>query len=175
MQFFNKNEKIVLRFLSKDVALDLCDEIVSIINLIPHIQCSIEELFKEQNSDHSKWESSIAAFNLNGEIIGVLLAYYRKKDERHDIDSLYIHRFSVRKDYQNRGIGTKMMRYFLEYNFKNRDLKNITIQTNKELKNQYVIEFYRKIGFKDKYLIAYPDKLDILMMITCSEYYYTFN
>lgn len=166
-----ENETYFVKRISKDMALERYEEIVSIINLIPYIQSNKNELFEERNPWYSKWEHSIGVFNLNDEIIGVLLAYNRKKDDRHNFDSLYIHRFAVKKEYQKRGIGTNLLTFFLKTNFySDQSLELISIQTNKEPRNQHVIDFYRNIGFEDKYLIQYPDKLDILMTISRKKY-----
>lgn len=167
----SEDEVYFIKHISKDMALRRHEEILSIINLIPYIHSSMNDLFEERNPYYSKWEHSIGVFNLNDEIVGVLLAYYRKKDNLHDFDSLYIHRFAVKKEFQKRGIGTKVITYFLKTNFdSNGSLDYISIQTNKELQNQHVINFYRKIGFEDKYLIKYPDKLDILMAFSRNKY-----
>lgn len=166
-----ENEIYFIKCISKEMALKRCEEILSIINLIPYIQSSRSELFEERNPCHSKWEHSVGVFNANDEIIGVLLAYYRKKDDRHDFNSLYIHRLAVKKEYQKRGIGTKLVTFFLRTNFdSNSSLDLISIQTNKEPQNQHVIDFYRDIGFENRYLIQYPDKLDILMTFSRNKY-----
>lgn len=166
-----ENEVYFIKLISKGIALRYCEEILSIINLIPYIQSSKVELFEERNPCYSKWEHSIGMFNSRDEIVGVLLAYYRERDNRHSFNSLYIHRFAVKKEYQKRGIGTELLTYFLKSNFKlyySFDL--ISIQTNKEPKNQHVIDFYKNIGFEERYLIQYPNKLDVLMTFSRNKY-----
>lgn len=166
-----ENETYSVKRISKEMALKRYEEILSIINLIPYIQSNKNELFEERNSQYSKWEYSVGVFNSNNEIIGVLLAYYRKKDDRHNFDSLYIHRFAVKKEYQKRSIGTKLVTFFLKANFcSKQSLDLVSIQTNMESRNQHVIDFYRDIGFQDRYLIQYPDKVDVLMTISRKKY-----
>lgn len=172
MNFKTKgNELMRMKKLSKDFALEKCDEILSIINIIPHLKDDSKTLFKERNPLYSKWIHSFCVINEKNVIIGILLAYYREKDEIHPFDSLYIHRLAVRKQYQNQGIGKKMLNYFLYQNlYLKKEFKLISIQTNKENNNQYVIDFYNKTGFRDVKLIEYSDKLDILMAISKCEY-----
>lgn len=105
MEFsIGENEVYIIKHISKELAHKRHKEILSIINLIPHIQSNIKELFEERNPCYSKWEHSVGVFNSNNEIIGILLAYNRTKDDRHNFDSLYIHRLAVKKEYQKRNV-----------------------------------------------------------------------
>ena len=99
-----------------------------------------EDFFKD------KWNYSFV-IKLKEEIIGVIIAYFRIADDRHFFDSLYIHRFAIDYKYQNNGIGTIVLKYFIQNAFTEIPwLLNISVQTNDEISNDYVIKFYRKIS-----------------------------
>lgn len=162
----SNGEIITLRTLTPEYCKDNCKEILEIINIIPHISWSTEELFFENDYFGNKWNYSLAAVNSANKVVGVLIAYFRMADNRHILDSLYIHKLAVRKDYQDIGIGTEMLRYFIFQSYKCIPwLLNITVQTNNSYENQYVIDFYKKMGFIDFYKIPYPDKTDILFVL----------
>lgn len=162
---------VCFKKISKKEAELLCDDILSLINIIPHLNNDKDDLFEERNPKYSKWEHSICAYNETMEIIGILLAYYIESDDKHDMSSLYIHRLAIKKEYQKHGIGKQLLSYFLKTSFETIPyLNTISIQTNQEYDNQYVIDFYHSMGFIDKYTIQYPDKLDILMIITREKY-----
>lgn len=87
-------------------------------------------------------------------------------DSRHIFDSLYIHRFAITPEYQNMGIGTETLRYFIQKSFEEIPwLLNISVQTNDNIKNDYVIRFYKKVGFRDAYSVCYSNKKDILLLL----------
>ena len=73
----------------------------------------------------------------NSEIIGVIMVS-KKKDNEYEIDTMFIH-----PDRQNRGIGTKAVR-FIEAEFP--DAKIWTLYTpHKDYRNHH---FYEKLGYK---------------------------
>ena len=170
--FYDKsNRELFIKPLTKQMALIYSEKLLNLLSLIPYIHPNIEELFMERNPNYSKWKHSLGVFDQSGELIGVLLAYYREKDEQHTFSSLYIHRLAIDKRYQRSGIATEVIKFFIESSFhSNTHIEQISIQTNYEINNQYVIDFYKKIGFEEKYLIQYPNKLDILMSLSRSEY-----
>lgn len=164
-----------IKKISQNILSEYCEDILKLINIIPHINDTKEKLFEEKNNLYSKWKTSFGVFSNNNELIGILIAYYRKKDNRHNFDSLYIQRLAVDKNYQKQGIGTQLLLYFLEYSFEtDNSLPLISIQTNDETSNQYVIDFYHKIGFKDRCKILYPNKIDILMTIDRNSFEFIF-
>lgn len=143
-----------------------CNEILKLINLIPYINWTIKELLSQSEDYYNnKWNYSYVVKNEKEEIVGVLIAYFRKADCRHIFDSLYLHRFVIDPEYQNKGVGTQVLKYFIARSFAEIPwLLNISVQTNNEPRNQYVLNFYRHMGFKDMYDIVYPNKLDTVLL-----------
>lgn len=167
-----RDERIQIDKLSYSYCLEHQEELVEIINIIPHIQWTPDELLSQtQDYYGNKWNYSYVIKNGEKKIIGVLIAYFRLADEKHIFDSLYIHRFAIIPEYQNIGIGTKTLKYFIKKSFIEIPwLLNISGQTNDCIENEHVINFYRNIGFKDMYNVTYPDKIDILMLLERNSY-----
>lgn len=167
-----RDERIQIDKLSYSYCLEHKEELVEIINIIPHIQWTPDELLSQtQDYYGNKWNYSYVIKNGEEKIIGVLIAYFRLADEKHIFDSLYIHRFAIIPEYQNIGIGTKTLKYFIKKSFIEIPwLLNISGQTNDCIENEHVINFYRNIGFKDMYNVTYPDKIDILMLLERNSY-----
>lgn len=158
-------ERITIDFLSPYICYDYQIEILELINSIPKIKWGIKDLLTDKDYYGDKWKYSFAIYNSSGEIIGVLISYFRIADEKHILDSLYIHKLSIREDYKNNGIGSKALQFVIQHVFKlMKWLLNITVQTNDCLENSKVLHFYEKNGFIRLYNVFYTDKVDILML-----------
>lgn len=153
--------------LSETYCRDHCHEILKLINIIPYISWTPYELFS-QNEDFykNKWNYSYVIKNSTNKIIGVLIAYFRMSDTKHIFDSLYLHRLVIDPEYQNKGIGTEVLRYFIQKSFAEIPwLLNISVQTNNSISNEHVIRFYKKFGFRSMYNISYSNKIDVLLLL----------
>lgn len=160
-------KKIQIDKLTNRYCQEYSEDLLKIINTIPFIHWSYKELLSHKEDYYgNKWNYSYVIKNSNNMIIGVLIAYFRIADNKHIFDSLYLHRFAILPEYQNMGIGTETLKYFIKKSFEEIPwLLNISVQTNDNRENQYVIRFYRNIGFKDMYNIQYPNKTDILLLL----------
>ena len=167
----SQDYKIQIEKLSYSYCLEHQEELINIINIIPHIHWTIYELlFQDMDYYGNKWNYSYVIKN-EDRIIGVLIAYFRIADQKHIFDSLYIHRFAIMPEYQNMGIGTETLKYFIKKSFSEIPwLLNISGQTNDCIENDHFINFYKKIGFKEMYNIIYPEKKDILMLLERGTY-----
>ena len=157
---------IIVEKLTRLFCIEHRNEILEIINIIPHISWTIDDLLSQSNDYYgNKWNYSYVIKHGNV-IVGVLIAYFRHADDKHIFDSLYIHRFAIRPDYQKRGIGTEALKYFIGKSFSEIPwLLNISCQTNNCRDNDYVIQFYKSIGFVEMYNVYYSDKIDILFLL----------
>ncbi len=164
--------KIIIEPLTQKMCDKHSFEILKLINIIPHIHWNKDDLLNQENDFYkNKWQYSYVIKNENEEIIGVLIAYFRISDEKHIFDSLYLHRLAIAPEYQNNGIGTIAVKYFVTKAFKEIPwLLNISAQTNKDNGNVKVIQFYRNLGFSEMYEVFYPDKKDILFLIERKNY-----
>ena len=160
------NSLITIEKLTEAFCIEHGDEILEIINIIPHISWTIDDLLSQANDYYgNKWNYSYVIKHGNT-IVGVLISYFRHADDRHIFDSLYIHRFAVRPDYQKQGIGTKALKFFINESFSEIPwLLNISCQTNDCKDNEYVMQFYKNIGFVEMYNVYYPDKKDMLFLL----------
>ena len=65
---------------------------------------------------------------------------------------------NIDKAFQKKGIGTTVLKHFIQSAFTSIPwLLNISLQTNNETSNEYVLKFYRDIGFVDMYKLHYKD------------------
>ncbi|MEN3013721.1 MAG: ribosomal protein S18-alanine N-acetyltransferase [Endomicrobiia bacterium] len=76
----------------------------------------------------------------------------------------HIYNISVKKEYQNKGVGSKLLKYLLD------DLILSGIETvilEVRLSNIRAVSFYRKFGFNEFKIKKsfYPDKEDALIMV----------
>ena len=168
----DKVGNIKIKQLSYSYAYEHSDELLKIINIIPYIEWTRNNLLS-QTEDYfgDKWNYSYVIENSEDKIIGLIIAYFRLSDNRHIFDSLYIHKFAIIPEYQNMGIGTNVLQYFIQRAFyKVAWLFNISVQTNNDSKNMHVIQFYRNNGFRDMYNIFYSNKTDILLLIERMDY-----
>lgn len=169
IHFKDKNgESFYLSELTYSLGVENADRLVNLINTIPHINWSQQE-FIEKNEDkfRNKWELSLVVENSRHEIIGLLIAYIRKADGKHIFDSLYIHKFVISAPFQRRGIGTYVLQAYIYLAFNRIPwLFNISVQTNDEIENKGIIDFYKKNKFCEQYKIDYIAKIDILFLLT---------
>lgn len=166
--FFSKNfGKIYVEELTDSFCKIYCKDLLDLINIIPHIHWSHDELLSHKDDLYgNKWNYSYVVKNSKKEIIGVLIAYFRMADNKHIFDSLYIHKFAIAPQYQMKGIGTEVLNKFIQNSFAEIPwLLNISVQTNLSFSNEYVIRFYKSLGFKEMYNITYPDKTDLLLLL----------
>lgn len=165
------NELISVNNLTNELCEYRSIEILNIINTIPHIQWTKTQLMSQlEDYYNNKWNYSYVIKHKE-KIIGVLIAYFRIADNRHIFDSLYIHRFAIDKEFQKKGIGTTVIKHFIQSAFTSIPwLLNISLQTNNETSNEYVLKFYRNIGFVDMYKLHYPDKEDIVFLFERKNY-----
>ena len=163
----SKSEKIYVDKLSYSYCCDHSEEILRLINIIPYINWKIDDLLHQDNDFYkNKWNYSYVVKNESSNIIGVLISYFRMSDEKHIFDSLYLHRFVIAPQYQNIGIGTEVVKYFIQRSFEEIPwLLNISVQTNDTTENCHVINFYRNLGFKDMYNVFYENKTDVLLLL----------
>jgi ribosomal-protein-alanine N-acetyltransferase len=81
-----------------------------------------------------KFELSLL-MKIDEQIVGYCIASFKT-------DHIHIHRFGVSKNYQNKGLGKKLLNIFISQN------KNSTITLKVDKANHSAIEFYKKAAFK---------------------------
>ena len=79
-------------------------------------------------------------------------------------ETAHIHNIAVRKEYQNQGIGKKILEYLIE-NLKLDGIKSIVLEVRKN--NKRAISLYKKFSFKEVSIKPkfYPDGEDAIFMI----------
>ena len=106
--------KIQIEKLTTSYCTNHSNELLKLINIIPYIHSGVDDLLcQKEDYFKNKWNYSYVIKNSQNKIIGVLIAYFRLADKKHIFDSLYIHRFAISPEYQNIGIGTVVLKYFI--------------------------------------------------------------
>lgn len=165
------NLKCYMTDFSRTSAIKYSESILSIHNLIPYVEWTKDDLLADQDSTRyffNKWNLSALIF-IQGEDnpIGFIISFLRLSKDQHPLDSIYIHRFAIAERYQNHGIGKKALFEYTQTIFKKIPwLLNITLQTNDENRNKNQIKLYASIGFKKLLRVLYPEKIDLLLLLS---------
>lgn len=155
--------------LTKAYARRQRDHLLALHNLIPYVEWSEHDLMADSGPDGrpfwGRWQMSLVA-RVRGRPVGLLVTYLRTPEDRHPLESAYIHRLAVAETWQRRGVGTGLMHAAVNWYFRQLPwLLTVTSQTNDEASNQGVLDFYTAMSFTPTYAVIYPDKRDILLEI----------
>lgn len=91
----------------------------------------------------AKWDNSYVFFE-NSEIAGYIICSIKNKGH------LYIHRFAIKKEYQNRGIGSKL----INETIKNADIEIKYLTLKVRIDNIIAKRFYEKNKFRNIGLVG---------------------
>lgn len=148
------------------------DDIEQILNIVKE---TIEDLQKEGNyqwgDDYPTKEyflediknASLYIFERNNEVAGFICLNkqedeaYKKLNWQKQGEAIVIHRFAVKRSYQNQRIGSKLLE-FAENLARNKGINYLKVDTNS--KNKKMNAFFQKHGFKfvgQIYLRKVPD------------------
>ena len=151
--------KYKVGLLERTTTLKYISELVEIIDQIPLVNYTEKEVLAETKEDrkfNKKWEHSLIVFDRE-KPIAVIIGYERESEgnEPYPENTIYISELAVKKDYQKRGIGKKLIRIFLDYNIQRGFLIlngriNFSVQTNSAERNKHVKELYKSFGFKER-------------------------
>ncbi len=112
-------------------------ELSSELNRINELETSFSNVLKDVNKDLANNPfSHYLLYIENDKVIGFLNYYLM-------YEKIEIANFNVLDNYQNKGIGTKLIKYLID-NYKN--IENITLEVRKD--NIKAIHIYEKMGFK---------------------------
>lgn len=107
------------------------------LNLVDELENSFNYVLKDIKSDllNNPFSHYILYFD-NNKIVGYLNYYLM-------YDRIEIANFNVLEEYQNKGIGTKLIKFLID-NYRN--VENITLEVKSD--NNKAIHLYEKMGFK---------------------------
>lgn len=155
--------------LTKEMAYAHADRLCYLINLIPFSNIPKEDVLAESRGErqyHHKWKHSYVLMNDDQEIIAMLTAYERDREdnELYPFESIYLHMLAVDADYQRQGIARALVTAFLTHEryigFEGDAV--FSIQTNSASWNTHVQNFYRSLGFIPIAKKEYDDRVDIV-------------
>lgn len=154
--------------LSRSVADLHAHAIVELHRAIPYASLTRQDLVAGASGRRvfrRKFDLSVVALDDVGQLAGFMLAYQRGREALHPLRSVYLHRMAVHPDHRCLGLARSIMRMYIERVPKwDPSVRHLSLQTNYEEGNRWVIEFYERLGFIRSRLIPYPQKLDILMI-----------
>jgi len=156
-----------IEVLTKPLAVLHCAQLLEIHNSIPHVTWDAQDLLADSNGDRvfiDKWSHSRVAFDrLGRHPMAMMIAYARAPWAAFGERSLYLHRGAVLGECRRKGVGRMLFEHYTTAHCKPDGLEWITLQTNAEPSNAWVVEFYEDLGFERGQLVVYEDKTDYLM------------
>lgn len=170
LKFLAKYDIFSLYRLDKETAEKYSNEILYLLKNIPDSEYNISHVTAENKGNrilYGKWEHSLIIFYKN-KPVGILIGYERKKEENslYPENCFYINEISIDKDFQKYGLGSYLMKYFLndvrEYKYL-KGKRIFKVQTTDSIENIKVINFYKKFGFLVVGRKKYPFKYDLVM------------
>lgn len=158
-----------IRGLTLTLAKRHAPALVAVHNRIPYQSADVDDFVSGHSADGrvfvAKWRLSLAVF-FRGAPAGFLTAYLRDLDEKHPLQSVYIHRLAISEDHQRNQIGVQLVAFAVAHYFSCLPwLLTVTVQTNDEQRNEHVLDLYRRLGFSSAYRVSYPEKQDILFEV----------
>lgn len=171
MKRVSEIEGLNVYLLDKSLAEKYKEDITPIWNLIPlsnHLPDDILEESSGSRQYYGKWSHSLIVIEPSTDrVIAFIVGYEREAEENNEYpkDSLHLKSLSVDSNYQNRGIGKKLVKLWLDFNRKQGFLHlsgNIVFstQTNSADWNNYVQKFYESFGFEKTATKSYDNKVD---------------
>lgn len=157
--------------LDKEVAREYSKELYDLVNLIPLVTYTEEDVLAESKEDrafHYKWDLSHLAM-CEKTPVGVIMGYEREADgAQYSKNSIYISELAVTPTHQGKGIATELVKHFIE-RAKKRGLKAFkgplvfTVQTNSASWNKVAQGIYKSFGFSPVGIKQYPNRTDWIM------------
>ncbi len=155
--------------LTRENALEQINNLIQLANLIPLVDYSKDMILRETKGStklYGKWEHSLAVYD-NNEIIAFLIAYEREAEDndQYPVNSLYINELAVNNKYQKKGIGTQLLKIFIDvskregFKYLNGPLI-IRVQTNSATSNLHVQKLYENLDFKKVSHKEYTNRTD---------------
>ena len=165
--------KIKIRTLTKKIAIEFCDEIIELHNLIPFQRWSRNDLFFEKDQKRIfkyKWKISSICFIKNA-VRGICFAFEDNQSKINNVsDFLYIHRIAVHKNFRFKDIGTMLIKHTFK-NYKkinlqksNKVIVSTPIKAFKKISFDNVEDFYLKLGFHRVGFKKYKNKIDAILI-----------
>lgn len=144
------------------------DALCSLHRSIPYVSWGPEDFLANGVPGRhftGKWDLSCMILDGAGRLVGFMVAYLRERSSAHPYRSLYLHRMAVHADYRGRGIARHILALYAE-RARQYDplLEYSTLQTNVDPANQWIIDFYERMGYEKTVLVRYPEKTDWLMV-----------
>jgi len=157
--------------LSKSLAEHHIDDLVQIIREIPIVKHGKEHIMAESKGSrvhYGKWEHSLVV--LDKRPLAVVLGYERAAEDEilYPYNTIYLSELAVRRVYHKQGMGSGLVRQFLDYNqkmgWKHLDGRlGFSLQTNAATWNRHVQDLYRHFGFKEHARKIYDNRVDLVM------------
>lgn len=155
--------------LTRSYAEEHADVLLRMHNTIPYVHWSTSELLASEGPRGAylnKWRLSRVVLDSHGdEPVGFLIAYERAAHSVFATPSIYLHRAAIARALRGQGVGRALFESYISSQAAELapHLKWITLQTNLETRNMWLIDFYKRLGFQVLAQVPYPDKLDVLM------------
>lgn len=146
--------------------------IINELTIQPAKETDVDEIYEIEHENFKPgWSRDYLALNiklfgklclfyvakLKGSVVGYIVCWLSE-------ETAHIHNISVKKEYQNHGVGSQLLMFLFD-ELKKRNVKNVVLEVR--VSNIRAIKLYEKFGFveiakKEKF---YPDGEDALFMV----------
>lgn len=161
--------------LTKELAVAHTDEIVTLMNDIPEVTYSAEDLLAEEKADgrrlHAKWDTSYAVFD-GDQAVGAITAYERPPEPgtHYERQSVHLCDIAVAREYRARRLGAVLFSHLLSVSLArgyvelgNDEPLCFSLQTNAGEFNMGVQEFCRSFGFFEVGEYTHKNRTNLVM------------
>ncbi|MFC1453179.1 GNAT family N-acetyltransferase [Verrucomicrobiota bacterium] len=168
--------------LTKRLASTHADFLVDVHNSIPFQYWTVDDLLSDNDATrtfHGKWELSTLAVARDETPMGFCIGFEIPPDGVHyPRPGVYMHRMSLAPAYRQRGVGAILHSETL-WRALQRGLRIVQTQgtppviygqTNKDGGNERIIAFHRDAGFRTIGRKQYPDRSDVVMIMTREDF-----
>lgn len=150
--------------LTKDRAEAECERIAELLNRIPLLDYTNEDVLSEVSYRGKpltgKWDQSLIAV-AGDQIVAVLIAHQKQADPPwYPEDSCYLSEVVTDSEWEGRGIARQLTERWLA---STAHLAPHSLQTNSRAENQPVIDFYKRMGFEEVARKEYDNRIDMMM------------
>mgnify|MGYP001609452364 FL=1 len=157
--------------LTKELAERYIQKILALVNLIPLIHHTAEEVLADKKMErilYAKWDHSLVIFDKDTPM-GVLIAYERasENNDQYPYNSININELVIGPTYRNQGLGKNLLSFFFNWSSQVGMVKldgklRYSIQTNSDPSNLYVQKLYESFGFKKRTTKTYVNRIDYI-------------
>jgi len=175
MKLISSQAEIQIYQLDENLAEKYSSQICESLDQIPLVDKHTQEQLLATKKDtrilHHKFDHSLIALS-GAQYVGVAIGYEREAEgnDQYPHHTLYLSDFAIASSYRKKGLGTMLLKTWLEFNLKVGFLQlpgkvSFSLQTNSAAWNKYVQDLYELVGFQKVAEKSYPNRVDTVYLL----------